>query len=152
QRGLVPISAEAIERAIELNAVAVDAGKRSFAWGRLAAVDPQAAERAAKPTAAPARELSSSLDDVIARRSADLADYQDAAYALRYRALVSKVEEAEKTGGMGFTGLTEAVARYYYKLLAIKDEYEVARLYTDGEFIKALGAQFEGDYRLEFNL
>jgi indolepyruvate ferredoxin oxidoreductase len=96
--------------------------------------------------------MPASLDELIARRSADLADYQDAAYAHRYRALVQKVEQAEKTRGMGFTGLTEAVARYYYKLLAIKDEYEVARLYTSGEFRKAIEAQFEGDYRLEFNL
>jgi indolepyruvate ferredoxin oxidoreductase len=152
QRGLVPVSAEAIAKAIELNAVAVDANKRAFAWGRLAAVDPDAAERAAKPSVPPAEPLSDSLDAVIARRSADLVAYQNEAYAARYRALVARIAEAEKTRGMGFTGLTEAVARYYYKLLAIKDEYEVARLYTDGAFHKALAAQFEGDYKLRFNL
>ena len=105
QRGLVPVSAEAIAKAIELNAVAVDANKRAFAWGRLAAVDPDAAERAAKPSVPPAEPLSDSLDAVIARRSADLVAYQNEAYAARYRALVARVAEAEKTRGMGFTGL-----------------------------------------------
>jgi indolepyruvate ferredoxin oxidoreductase len=81
-----------------------------------------------------------------------LTGYQDAAYAARYRSLVERARRAEQERTPGRTGFAEAVARSYFKLLAYKDEYEVARLYTDGTFLKAIEAQFEGDYRLEFNL
>jgi indolepyruvate ferredoxin oxidoreductase len=162
QRGLVPVSFEALIRAIELNGAAVEMNKQAFAWGRLAAVDPlavlEAAGLAEQPAAAgPAdplddERISESLDEMIERRAAFLTDYQDKAYAGRYLALVDKVRQAEARRLPGSTKLTEAVARYYFKLMAYKDEYEVARLYTSGEFRKRIEQQFEGDYRLHFNL
>ncbi|KAA2284070.1 indolepyruvate ferredoxin oxidoreductase family protein [Arenimonas fontis] len=162
QRGLVPVSFEALIRAIELNGAAVEMNKQAFAWGRLAAVDPQAVLEAAglaeQPVATgPAdplddEHISESLDRMIERRAAFLTDYQDKAYAGRYLALVDKVRQAEARKLPGSTRLTEAVARYYFKLMAYKDEYEVARLYTSGQFRKRIEQQFEGDYRIHFNL
>jgi len=154
QKGLVPVSEEALLQAVELNGVAVDANTRAFHWGRRAAVDPDAVRRIALPddTANDAHHLSQSFDEVVARRVKDLTDYQNAAYAKRYEDLVRQVAAAEAEKAPGLRGLADAVARYYYKLLAIKDEYEVARLYTDGEFLRQLDERFEGDYRLEFNL
>ena len=96
--------------------------------------------------------LSRSLDELIQRRSTFLTDYQDAAYAKRYRALVDQVRDAEQLRAPGSTALSEAVARYFFKLMAYKDEYEVARLYTSGEFRKKLEQQFDGDYKLHFHL
>jgi indolepyruvate ferredoxin oxidoreductase len=152
QQGLVPVSLAAITRAIELNEVAVEANKRAFAWGRYAAHDPDAVERIAKPAeVVPLGEhVSRNLDELIERRVKHLTDYQNAAYAARYRTLVEQVREAEATK-IGGTQLAEAVARYYAKLLAYKDEYEVARLYTDGHFEKKLAQVFEGDLRLTFH-
>jgi indolepyruvate ferredoxin oxidoreductase len=148
------VSAEAIGRAIELNAVAVDANKAAFLWGRRAAHDRAAVERiVAQADPEPeSHHIATNLEDVVARRVAFLTDYQDAAYAARYRALVERVREAERERAAGLSGLTDAVARYYFKLLAYKDEYEVARLYTDGAFLKQIEAQFEGNYSLEFHL
>jgi indolepyruvate ferredoxin oxidoreductase len=153
QRGLIPLSESAILRAIELNGAAVESNKQSFRWGRLAAVDPQHVLSAAIPEAKPeSQRLSASLDEMIARREAFLTAYQDAAYAKRYADFVAKVRAAEAAKLPGSTALAEAVARYYFKLLATKDEYEVARLYTDGEFVKRVAEQFEGDYTFRFHL
>jgi indolepyruvate ferredoxin oxidoreductase len=154
QRGLIPLGEDAILRAIELNGAAVESNKQSFRWGRLAAVDPARVGAAAVPASAKpdSQRLSESVDEVIARRAAFLTDYQDAAYARRYNDFIAKVRAAETARLPGKTALTEAVARYYFKLLAIKDEYEVARLYTDGDFLKRIAAQFEGDYKLNFHL
>ena len=153
QRGLIPLSEASILRAIELNGAAVESNKQSFHWGRLAAVDPQHVLAAAIPAAKPdSQRLSTSLDEIIARRAAFLTGYQNAAYAKRYTDFVAKVRAAEAQKLPEATALTEAVARYYFKLLAIKDEYEVARLYTDGEFTTRIAAQFEGDYKLRFHL
>jgi indolepyruvate ferredoxin oxidoreductase len=153
QKGLVPVSAEAIDRAIELNAASVEMNRRAFRWGRLAAHDLAAVERAAKPAAVPAsRNPSRSFDEIVARRIAFLTDYQDAAYARRYETLVRRVVDAETTRAKGRSGFADAVARYYFKLLAYKDEYEVARLYADPAFLRALRQQFDGDWRLEFHL
>ncbi|HSM10060.1 MAG TPA: DUF6537 domain-containing protein, partial [Lysobacter sp.] len=96
--------------------------------------------------------LSRSLDEVIARRIAFLTGYQNAAYAERYRFFVGKVREVEAQRAPGSTDLSEAVARYAFKLMAYKDEYEVARLYTSGEFQRKLAQQYEGDYKLRFHL
>ncbi|MEE7567222.1 indolepyruvate ferredoxin oxidoreductase family protein, partial [Xanthomonas sp. Kuri4-3] len=97
-------------------------------------------------------QLSRSLDELIARRIAFLTEYQDAAYAQRYRTLVERVRRAEQQRVPGSGALTEAVARYHFKLMAYKDEYEVARLYTDGDFARRLQQQFEGDYRVHVHL
>jgi len=153
QRGLLPVGEAAILRAIELNGTAIEANKQSFRWGRLAAVDPARVAAAAIPMAKPeTQRLSESLDEMVARRAKFLTDYQDAAYARRYTDLVAKVRttEASKVGGK--TALAEAVARYYFKLLAIKDEFEVARLYAETDFVARVAAQFEGDYKLKFHL
>ncbi|UCE32200.1 MAG: indolepyruvate ferredoxin oxidoreductase family protein, partial [Burkholderiales bacterium] len=152
QRGLVPVSAAAIERAIELNGVAVEANRKAFTWGRRAAVDPERVERQASPAEVVpvSRMRSGSLDELIARRVDFLTDYQDEAYARRYLALVDRVRDVERA--LGGSALTEAVARYYFKLMAYKDEYEVARLYTSGEFVERLDASFEGDFSLRFHL
>ncbi|MEO8675205.1 MAG: indolepyruvate ferredoxin oxidoreductase family protein [Casimicrobiaceae bacterium] len=153
QRGLLPISEAAILKSIELNGAAVESNRQSFRWGRLAAVDPARVSAAAIPSALPeSQRMSESLDEMVERRRLFLTDYQDAAYAKRYTDYVAKVRVAESTKVPGATALSEAVARYYFKLLAIKDEYEVARLYTDGEFVKRVAAQFEGDYKLKFHL
>jgi indolepyruvate ferredoxin oxidoreductase len=153
QRGLIPVGEDAIMRAIELNAAAVEANKQSFLWGRLAAVEPERVLKLAIPEAKPdSQRLSTSLDEIIARRVDFLTGYQDAAYAKRYADFVAKVRAAESQKLPGRTALSEAVARYHFKLLAIKDEYEVARLYSDGNFAKRVAAQFEGDYKLVFHL
>ncbi|BBK30118.1 indolepyruvate ferredoxin oxidoreductase [Stella humosa] len=153
QRGLIPVSGAAIESAIELNAVAVEFNRNAFRWGRRAAHDRAAVEQVATPPAAVARPApAASLADIVALRVEQLTAYQNAAYAGRYAALVARVEAAERGRARGMTGLAEAVARNYYKLLAYKDEYEVARLYTDGTFRRRLEEQFEGDFKLRFHL
>jgi indolepyruvate ferredoxin oxidoreductase len=165
QRGLVPLSFESLMRAVELNGAAVEMNKTAFAWGRLAAVDADAVRRAARGEAADAGKdidltllplddarLSRTLDERIARRVTFLTGYQDARYAQRYADLVQRVRAAEAARAPGSTALTEAVARYGFKLMAYKDEYEVARLYTSGEFKRQLEQQFEGDYALHFHL
>jgi indolepyruvate ferredoxin oxidoreductase len=152
QKGMIPVGLEALLRAIELNEVAVEANKRAFQWGRLAAVDLPRVREAAAPTMPPEKTFARTLDEIVAVRRTHLTGYQNAALADRYEALVRRVEAAEKAKTPGLDGLAKAVARYYAKLLAYKDEYEVARLYSDGNFRNALARQFEGDYRLEFNL
>ncbi len=152
QRGTVPISIQAIEKAIELNGVAVEANKRTFALGRLAAHDITVVERAAGPAATAAPDIADGLDEVVERRVAYLTDYQDAAYAARYLEAVRRVEAAEAERTPGQSGLSLAVARYLFKLMAYKDEYEVARLYTSGDFAAKLARQFDGDVRLHFHL
>jgi len=208
QRGLVPLSFDSIMRAVELNGAAIEMNKTAFAWGRLAAIDPDAVFEAAgvvrnAPTTAestpgalqslppgewestewgstsapksaraedelrhvPAHgddnvaflplddsRLSRSLDELTARRGAFLTEYQNAGYAKRYTDFVAKVRAAEQAKAPGSTDLSEAVARYFFKLMAYKDEYEVARLYTSGDFRKKLEQKFDGDYKLHFHL
>jgi indolepyruvate ferredoxin oxidoreductase len=155
QLGLVPVSREALRRAIELNGAAVEANRRAFEWGRLACHDPERVEQLAKPAETDIggdRAIAPDLDAAIARRVDTLTAYQNAALAARYRALVDRVRDAEaRAVGDGVTRLAEAVARNYFKLLAIKDEYEVARLYTDGEFDRQVAAAFEGDTTLRYH-
>ena len=152
QKGLVPLSLDALHRAIELNGVAVETGKRTFAWGRLAAHDLRAVQAAAKPTLRVEKTVARTLKEIVAKRVELLTAYQDKAYADRYSRFIERVSVVEKERARGRSGLAEAVAKSLYKLMAYKDEYEVARLYTDGEFLKKLGAQFEGDYKLSFHL
>jgi indolepyruvate ferredoxin oxidoreductase len=159
QKGWVPLSEASLLRAIELNAVAIEFNQKAFLWGRRAAADLARVERLAAPAeviplgSTSARTLSGGLDELIARRVEFLLDYQDAAYAGRYRRLVELVREAEALTGGGSAGkLAEAVARNYFKLMAYKDEYEVARLYADPAFAAKVGAMFEGNYRLKFHL
>ncbi len=152
QRGFIPIGREAIEKAIELNAVAVDFNKQAFLWGRRAAHDLPLVLRAAGLDQAATAPAPVTLDEMIAKRVAFLIDYQDAAYARRYEALVRRVAEAERARTPGHEELARAAARYYFKLLAYKDEYEVARLYTDGSFEKQLAETFESYDRLKFHL
>ena len=151
QAGSIPLSREAIERAIELNGVDIELNKTAFTWGRRAAVEPDVvtslAERAAgRGSQVPARDL----DEVIARRVAFLTDYQSPAYAARYRNRVESVRVAETKVAPGQIALTEAVARSLFKLMAVKDEYEVARLYSDGSFDRQLPhrvSELEADRR-----
>jgi indolepyruvate ferredoxin oxidoreductase len=154
QRGLLPVSHAAIERAIALNGVSVAGNTSIFRWGRLYAVQPRQVEdiAAAGHQIGRAEPFSHDLPGLVARRVADLTAYQNAAYAARYKALVERVEQAEKARARGKTGLAEAVARSAYKLMAYKDEYEVARLYTDGEFLAKLRETFAGDTRLRVHL
>src|SRR5690349_3750432 len=153
QKGWVPVSAASLERAIELNGVAVDFNKQSFLWGRRAAVDLAKVERIARPAEVIAlgEHLSRSLDELVERRVKHLTGYQDSAYAARYKKLVDRVRSREQEV-MKSTKLAEAVARYYAKLLAYKDEYEVARLHADGAMERKISGMFEGDYKLVFHL
>ena len=109
-------------------------------------------QAAARPTLRTEKPAARTLPEITAKRVELLTAYQDAAYAARYRAFVDKVAAAEKARAPGRRGLAEAVAKSLYKLMAYKDEYEVGRLYSDGEFHKKLASQFEGDYKLTFHL
>jgi indolepyruvate ferredoxin oxidoreductase len=150
QSGFVPLSAAAIRRAIELNGEAVAMNLAAFDWGRAARGDPASLSAFTKPAAAP--EKAADLGSVVARRAEFLTAYQNEAYAKRYRALVDSVAGAEAAKAPGRTGLALAVARYAFKLMAYKDEYEVARLYTDGSFQRQVERTFEGELRYEFHL
>ena len=154
QRGAVPLSADALERAIALNGVAVEFNQRAFRWGRRAAVDPALVEARATPRGAvpETHRLSETLEQVIDRRVAFLTEYQDAAYAARYASVVRRIREAEAANSPGETALTDAVARALFKPMAYKDEYEVARLYTETEFLERVADCFEGPYELHFHL
>ena len=155
QIGAMPLSAASIEQAIELNGEAVAMNMAAFRWGRRAVVDPAAVEAAIKPApgaTGDARRLSQSLDEMVERRVAFLTAYQDAAYAARYRHWSTRRRRPKRRARAGKTGLAEAVARYLFKLMAYKDEYEVARLFTDGAFEKQVAAEFDGDLRFEFHL
>jgi indolepyruvate ferredoxin oxidoreductase len=152
QRGLVPLGEAALHRAIELNGVAVQANKTAFALGRLAVAAPDALLRLAGADQPAEADM---LDALIERRVGFLTDYQDAAYAARYRALVERVRAAETALGGDAArtlALTEAVARQYARLLAVKDEYEVARLYTEGRFMHELAETFERWDRIVFHM
>jgi indolepyruvate ferredoxin oxidoreductase len=153
QKGLLPVGAEAIEQAIELNGVSIKMNTQAFRLGRLAAADPAklAAMMKGDEPEAPKTLDQMSLDEVIAHRTQLLTDYQNAAYAARYRHLVDQVRKVAFDGGYG-EALPRAVAINYAKLLAYKDEYEVARLYTDGRFADNMRKQFEGDFKISFNL
>ena len=154
QKGLIPLREASILRAIELNGAAVESNQRAFEWGRRAVVDIAAVAKAATPAEAKqdSLRLSESLDETIARRVTFLTDYQDSAYAASYVDFVKKVREAEAAGVPGSTRLTAAVARYLFKLMAYKDEYEVARLHTDTGFLDRVAAQFEGEYKVNLHL
>jgi indolepyruvate ferredoxin oxidoreductase len=148
QKGLLPVGARSLEQAIELNATAVEQNKAAFLWGRRTAHDPGAVMRL---LAAPTAKLQT-LDELVQHRMTFLTDYQDAGYAKRYGEFIAKVRATEHAWAPGRTRLTEAIARSYFKLLAYKDEYEIARLYGTPDFAQKLAEQFGGSYRIAFNL
>jgi indolepyruvate ferredoxin oxidoreductase len=152
QKGLLPLSLAAIERAIELNGIAAVDNRCALALGRLAAHDRVRARALVGPSLPVTPSQPQQLADLVAHRAAFLADYQDARYAQRYRDAVAAVAAAEAARTPGRRELALAVARNLFKLMAYKDEYEVARLYTDGRFLDELRRQFEGELRLEFHL
>ncbi len=162
QNGFIPVSQGAIMQALELNNVAVDMNKKSFLWGRLAAHD---LDKAFSYIKSPLNQddkvkekfthltKSKTLEEVIQRRVGELKKYQNASYASRYQVFVERVREVEHALKPDAEyALTDAVAHYAYKLMAYKDEYEVARLYSDGSFIEKVKQLYEGNYKLKFNL
>ncbi len=158
QRGWLPLNEAAILKAIEINGVQVDFNVQAFAWGRFAAHDLAAVENMARPSQpivlhlpARAKATEDPLKEPFSIRLAFLTDYQNAAYAQRYRVLVERVHAAEQAV-TGTTALTDAVMRYYFKLLAYKDEFEVARLYSLPAFRARVEGMFEGEWRLHLNL
>ncbi len=155
QIGALPVSTEAIEKAIEMNGEDVAMNIAAFRYGRRAAADPKAVEALMKPAAPEANDslrLSESFAETVDRRIAFLTAYKSARYAQRYRKWVDKVRAAEATKAPGECALSEAVARYLFKLMAYKDEYEVARLYTDTAFVERVKSEFDGELRFEFHL
>jgi indolepyruvate ferredoxin oxidoreductase len=160
QRGWLPVTQAALERAIELNGAAVSANLAAFLWGRRAAHDFAAVASAAfgAPQVHSADPAVQSLDSMIELRSRHLTDYQNSALAQRYKDLIARVQQAElrvlgaKAHEAEGLNLTEAVAQQYFRLLSYKDEYEIARLYSDPAFLERLRTEFEGDWSLRFHL
>lgn len=151
QKGWVPLGREALMRAIELNGVAVDNNKAAFEWGRRAAHEPGRIAQLMAPSAQVIEfKKRETLDSLVARRVEFLTAYQDAAYAARYRELVERVRAAEQP--LGKTLLAETVAKGLFRLMAYKDEYEVARLHAETGFREQVAAQFEGDFKLHYHL
>jgi indolepyruvate ferredoxin oxidoreductase len=149
QLGAVPLSAASIMQAIELNGEAVEMNQAAFHWGRRAACEPEAVEALIKPAPdalSDARILSHSFEEMVARRGAYLTAFQDAAYAARYRRCVEEVKALEAARAPGKSGLADAVGRYLFKLMAYKDEYEVARLYADVSFAKQVRSELGGEH------
>jgi indolepyruvate ferredoxin oxidoreductase len=155
QLGALPVSGEAIEKAIEMNGEAVAMNLAAFRYGRRAAADPAAVEALVKPAPQAERDslrLSETFDELVSRRVAFLTAYQGKRYARRYRQWVDRIAAAEANLAPGKSGLAETVARYLFKLMAYKDEYEVARLYSDTHFLDQVRASFDGKLSFEFHL
>jgi indolepyruvate ferredoxin oxidoreductase len=156
QLGAIPLSAAAITQAIELNGEAVEMNQAAFHWGRRAACEPAAVEALIQPApeaVSDARRLSQSFDEMVARRIAFLTAYQNATYAARYRRWVDRANAVEAARAPGKSGLADAVGRYLFKLMAYKDEYEVARLYADESFAKQVRNEVGGEHlRLHVHL
>ena len=152
QKGKVPLTEASIMKAIDLNNVSVAFNKAAFNWGRAGAHDTASLVRMTTPAKVVEFKRIDTLDDIIEKRVALLTAYQDRAYAQQYLDFVGQVRAAESALNGPHLRLTEAVARYFYKLMAYKDEYEVARLYTDGAFQAKIAAMFEGDIKLKFHL
>ncbi|UST54420.1 indolepyruvate ferredoxin oxidoreductase family protein [Comamonadaceae bacterium OTU4NAUVB1] len=152
QRGWVPLAHDSLMRAIELNDVAIDNNKAAFEWGRRAAHDPASVQQRVSPGQVIEFKRRETVDTLVARRVEFLTDYQNAAYAERYRAFLGRVQQAEAAAAPGRSGLGEAVARNLFKLMAYKDEYEVARLHTDRAFLDRVNGMFEGDFKLNYHL
>jgi indolepyruvate ferredoxin oxidoreductase len=152
QRGWVPLAYESLMRAIELNNVAIDNNKTAFQWGRLAAHDLASVQKLVSPGQVIEFKKRETIDSLVKRRVDFLTGYQNAAYAERYRAFVARVQQSEASLAPGKTALSETVARYLFKLMAYKDEYEVARLHTDRTFLDRVNGMFEGDFKLNYHL
>jgi indolepyruvate ferredoxin oxidoreductase len=156
QQGLLPLSLGAVEQAIRLNGVAVEDNLHALNWGRLGAVDParlaSLVTRAGGGNAQIEEPAAKTLDEIIARRVKHLTAYQNAAYARDYEQFVASVRAQESARVPGSSAVTRAVALSLSKLMSYKDEYEVARLYTNGDFERRLKMQFEGNYRLNVHL
>jgi len=152
QRGLLPVNVESIESAIEMNGVAVELNRKAFNVGRIAAHDPAVLSDLMDGTDTDSAPLEDTLEAFIERRRQDLVAYQDEKYAQQYIDILAEVARNEARAVPGSTQLQHAVARYLFKLMAYKDEYEVARLQTDGALLNAIGARFEGEYNLHFYL
>jgi indolepyruvate ferredoxin oxidoreductase len=150
QKGWIPLGRESLMRAIELNGVAVDNNKAAFEWGRRAAHDWASVEKLLAPAQVIEFKKRETLETLVARRREFLTAYQDPAYADTYAAFVERVRQAESP--LGKTTLSEAVARYLFKLMAYKDEYEVARLHTQTGFLERIESMFEGDYKVNYHL
>tara|TARA_R110002110_G_scaffold406421_1_gene626528 strand:+ start:374543 stop:378049 length:3507 start_codon:yes stop_codon:yes gene_type:complete len=149
QRGLVPVSAAALDEAIELNGVAIDFNKQAFLWGRRYADQPEAVLSLIEENAPAA--VPTTLEEIVQDRWQRLVAYQNQRYADQYVAFVERVKQADPQS-QAKESVSKEVARQLFKLMAYKDEYEVARLYTDGNFQRQLQEQFEGDFELHFNL
>jgi indolepyruvate ferredoxin oxidoreductase len=150
QKGWVPLSLDALKRAIELNEVAVAQNLTAFEWGRHAAHQLPAVQALLKPLQIISFKKRDRLEDLIATRIEFLTAYQNSAYAKQYETFVLKVKAKEST--LGSYLLTETVARQLFKLMAYKDEYEVARLHTDKQFLERIKSQFEGDFKVFYHL
>jgi indolepyruvate ferredoxin oxidoreductase len=151
QKGHVPLQESSLMRAIELNGVSVPFNKAAFNWGRTAAHDLASVKRLTTPAKVVEFKRAQTLDELVNRRMELLTAYQNVGYAAQYKAFVDQVRAEEAKLGTS-TRLTEAVARYFYKLMAYKDEYEVARLHTDPAFKEKIANMFEGDIKLKFHL
>ena len=155
QKGMMPVALQAIEQAINLNGVAIEQNLHALNWGRLAAHDPKRFEELLARSAGDQvgeEPLSQTLEELVARRVRHLTNYQDAAYARKYSEFVDRVRQVEAARVPGSTAITNAVAFSLSKLMSYKDEYEVARLYTNGDFLRRLKQQFDGNYKLNFHL
>ena len=151
QRGAIPVSLQALMRAIELNGVAVAANQQALQWGRQAAVNMTSVERLVMGEQRVTVQLPETLDAMVKNRVKFLTAYQNADYAAVYENFVNDVQEAERRAGHSGS-VSKGVARYLFKLMAYKDEYEVARLYADRQFSDQLETQFEGDFKLSYHL
>jgi indolepyruvate ferredoxin oxidoreductase len=150
QKGWVPLGHEALMRAMELNDMAVAQNKAAFEWGRHCAAHWNEVQALLAPEQVVQFHKPEGVDALVAKRVAFLTDYQSAAYANSYRAVVERARVAE--AALNKTTLTEAVARNLFKLMAYKDEYEVARLHTDTAFLQKINGMFEGNFTLNYHL
>ncbi len=152
QLGAVPLSADAITRAIDLNGVSVAMNNQAFSWGRRAVVDMPNVWDASGLRVDADGQTPETLDAIVTRRDAYLCNYQNERYGARYRRFVERVAQTESSAAKGMRGLAEVVAYNYFKLLAYKDEYEIARLFVCPEFSTALNREFDGDFKLRLHL